>query len=46
MKIQRVQILHEFTGALIRFLLSLVILAECAYQSPVVPVEFGVGVML
>jgi hypothetical protein len=32
--------------ALIRTFICLAALAECAYQSPVVPVEFGVGVML
>ena len=39
MKIQLVQIMHEFAEALFRLLLSLIILAECAYQMPVTPSE-------
>jgi hypothetical protein len=32
--------------ALFRLLLSLIVLAECAYQLPVVPSEFNAGVWL
>ena len=36
----------KFAEALIRVAISLIVLAECAYQMPVTPAEFQMGVGL